>query len=64
MGLTTLAVLVFGVAVWVCWRMGSLRAGPGLCAVLLGFFVAETGAAPAIRNGVRAVFAWISTWQL
>jgi hypothetical protein len=64
MGLSTLAVLVFGVATWVAWRIGALRLVPGLCAALLGFFLADSGAAPAIRNAVAAVFAWVGTWQV
>jgi hypothetical protein len=64
MGLSTLAVLVFGAATWVAWRIGALRPVPALCAVLLGFFLADSGAAPAIHDAVAAVFAWIATWNV
>ena len=64
MGLTTLGVLVFGTLTWVCWRAFGMRAWHAVCAVLFGFFLASTLAAPAIRAGVGSVFGWLTTWHL
>jgi hypothetical protein len=64
MALTTLGVLVFGGLTVICWRAFGLRAGHALVAVLFGFFLASTLAAPGIRAAVTAVFAWVSGWHL
>ncbi|NLT56601.1 MAG: DUF2304 domain-containing protein [Actinomycetales bacterium] len=64
MALTVSGVFVFGLATWICWRTFGLRVSHAICAGLLGFFLAETGLAPAIRHGVSAVFAWIASWHL
>ena len=64
MDLGMLAVLVFATATWVCWRAFGLRVTHAVCAGLTGFFLAGSVLAPAIRAGVRAVFAWVATWHL
>ncbi|HET9655351.1 MAG TPA: hypothetical protein VFP72_08350 [Kineosporiaceae bacterium] len=64
MALTTLGVLVFGALTFVCWRAFGLRAVHALVAVLFGFFLASTLAAPAIRGAVAGLFAWVAGWHL
>ncbi len=50
------AVLVFGVATWVCWKSFGLRITHAVCAGLFGFFLASSGIAPAIRAAVAWAF--------
>jgi hypothetical protein len=64
MALSLSAVFVFAALTWVCWRTFGMRASHAVCAGLLGFFLADSGLAPAIRAGVAAIFAWVGTWHL
>ena len=64
MPLTISAVFVFGMATWICWRTFGMRVTHALCAGLFGFFLAQSGLAPAIRSIVASVFGWLSTWHL
>jgi hypothetical protein len=63
MNLSTLGILVFGALTWVCWQSFGLRATHAVSAFLLGFFVADCGAAPTIRTWVGQVFDWVTTWN-
>ncbi len=53
--LTVSAVVFLAVIVVILLRTGSLRFGPALAAVLFGFFLASTGIAPTIRNGLSGL---------
>ncbi|MDQ1247325.1 MAG: hypothetical protein QG597_1695 [Actinomycetota bacterium] len=64
MSLTISALFVFGLATWVCWRTYGMHTLHGLCAALFGFFVAQSGLAPAVSSLVARVFAWMATWHL
>jgi hypothetical protein len=43
-------VLLLAIVLVVMMRGGSIKAGPAIVAVLFGFFLASTGAAPDIQN--------------
>ncbi|MDI3417292.1 hypothetical protein [Streptomyces luteolus] len=55
MELNISAVLLLGVVLVVMIRGKSLKAGPAVVAVLFGFFLADTGAAPDINRLVGSV---------
>ncbi|HWU10551.1 hypothetical protein ACFV2V_29820 [Streptomyces sp. NPDC059698] len=55
MGITISAVVLLLVVVAILLRTGSLRFGPALAAVLLGFFLASTGIAPAVNNALSSL---------
>ncbi|MER5358865.1 hypothetical protein [Streptomyces sp. NPDC002785] len=55
MALTVSAVVLLLITVLILLRTGYLRFGPGLAAALLGFFVASTGIAPAIRQVLSSI---------
>lgn len=54
------AVLLLGAVVFVLHRYAGLRPWHGAVCVLLGFYLASTGAAPYIRDGAKAVLHWLS----
>jgi hypothetical protein len=60
----TLIVLVMTCALYGLWRSGELRLGQALIAGLLGFYLADSGMAPQISEGVTNVVEWISTWHI
>ncbi|MFB7107397.1 hypothetical protein, partial [Streptomyces hydrogenans] len=60
MAISFSAVLLLGIVLVVLIRGGSLKAGPAVVAVLFGFFLASTGAAPLINDAVSTVTGWIS----
>lgn len=64
MNLSTLVVLVMGCTLYFLWRSGELRLFQALVAGLLGFFLADSGMAPAITDAVATVVEWISTWHI
>ena len=64
MSTSTLGLVVFGVLLYGCWRTGVLRVGAGFCAVMFGFFLASSRAAPHITAGFQSVLLWVSTWNL
>ncbi|MBC9714465.1 hypothetical protein H9Y04_18045 [Streptomyces sp. TRM66268-LWL] len=53
------AVLLLGVVLVVLIRGKSLKPGPGVVAVLFGFFLASTGAADDINRFVASVTGMI-----
>lgn len=61
MAVSISAVVLLGIVVFVLIRGGSVRLGPALACVGFGFFLASTGAAPAINDAIGAVTGWIST---
>ncbi|MFH8472028.1 hypothetical protein [Streptomyces sp. NPDC018000] len=57
MALTVSAVVLLLVIVLILVRTGYLRFGPALAAILLGFFLASTGIAPAINSALSSIAA-------
>ncbi|MEV3857657.1 hypothetical protein AB0J38_25420 [Streptomyces sp. NPDC050095] len=55
MSLTISLVLLLAVVVVVLMRNGSLKAGPGVVAVLFGFFLARSSAAPNITRSISSI---------
>ncbi|MFJ1831929.1 hypothetical protein [Streptomyces sp. NPDC088178] len=55
MALTISAVALLLIIVLILLRTGYLRFGPGLAALLLGFFLASTGIAPTIRQTLSSI---------
>jgi hypothetical protein len=64
MDLSTLVVVVMGLALYGLWRSRELRMGQAVIAGLLGFYLADSGLAPEITKGVTNVVEWISTWRI
>ncbi|MGW7353829.1 hypothetical protein [Streptomyces sp. Z26] len=56
MAISLSVVLLLGVVLALMLRGGSIKTGPALVAALFGFFLASTGAAPAVNDMVD-VFA-------
>jgi hypothetical protein len=54
------AVLLFGVLVWLLIRHAGMKAWHALIAVLFGFFVASTAAAPQIRAALTSAIRVLS----
>jgi len=48
-------VVVLGVAVWLAWRYMGLRTWQAVLCLLLGFLLAATSSAPAIRHTVTSI---------
>jgi hypothetical protein len=61
---STLALLVTGALLWALWRARELRFVPTLIAVVFGFYLSDSDAAPAIRHGVASLLHWVATWNL
>lgn len=57
MAITVSASLLLLIVLVVMLRGGSLRPGPALVAVLLGFFLASTGIAPSINKALSSLAA-------
>lgn len=55
MVLSVSSVLILAVIVIALLRTGHLRFGPALAALLLGFSLASTGAAPSINQLITTV---------
>lgn len=53
-------VLLTGIILVVLIRGGSIKVGPALVAVLFGFFLAFTGAAPDIQEALDEIAQSIS----
>ena len=64
MDFTTLAVLVFGAILLAIWTARELRMFQTVIAALFGFYLASSTLAPTITRTVKAVFAWVGTWQI
>ncbi|MFF5859894.1 hypothetical protein ACFY8B_30475 [Streptomyces sp. NPDC012751] len=61
MAVSISAVILLGIVVFVLIRTGSVRLAPALACGLFGFFLASTGAAPAITDAISTVTGWISS---
>ncbi|MFF7858985.1 hypothetical protein [Streptomyces sp. NPDC007904] len=61
MAVSISAVVLLGIVVFVLIRGGSVRLGPALACAEFGFFLASTGAAPAITSAMSTVTGWISS---
>ena len=48
-------VVVLGAAVWLAWRYMGLRTWQAVLCLLLGFLLAATSSAPAIRRAVTQI---------
>ena len=48
-------VVVLGAVVWVAWRYMGLRTWQAVLCLLLGFLLAATSSAPAIRRAVAQI---------
>jgi hypothetical protein len=55
------AVVLLCIVVFVLIRGGYVRVGPALACALFGFFLASTGAAPAISDAISTVTGWIAS---
>lgn len=61
MAVSISAVVLLAIVVFVLIRGGSVRLGPALACGLFGFFLASTGAAPAITSAISTVTGWVSS---
>jgi hypothetical protein len=48
-------VVVVGAVVWVAWRFMGLRTWQAILCLLLGFLLAATSSAPAIRHTLLSI---------
>jgi len=48
-------VVVLGAMVWVAWRYMGLRTWQAVLCLLLGFLLAATSSAPAVRRAVAQI---------
>jgi hypothetical protein len=48
-------VVVVGAAVWVAWRFMGLRTWQAILCLVLGFLLAATSSAPAIRHMLHGI---------
>jgi hypothetical protein len=53
-------VVVFGIIVFVAYRYMRLRAWHAAVALIFGFLLAATTAAPEIRNLLSGLLAWLN----
>ena len=53
-------VVVFGILVFVACRYMRLRAWQAVAAVIFGFLLAATAAAPEIRNLLSGIVNWLN----
>jgi hypothetical protein len=60
MQLSLSAVLVLALVLVLLIRKGQLKWYAGLAAILFGFFLAGTGAAPKIHDGIDSVTSTVS----
>ncbi|MFI1839491.1 hypothetical protein [Streptomyces olivaceoviridis] len=61
MAVSISAVVLLGIVVFVLIRGGTVRLGPALACAGFGFFLASTGAAPAINAAISTVTGWIAS---
>lgn len=61
MAVSISAVALLGIVVFVLIRGGTVRPGSALVCAAFGFFLASTGAAPAITGAIGAVTGWIAS---
>lgn len=55
MAISLSVVLLLGIILVVMVRGGSIKSGPAIVAVLFGFFLASTGAAPTINDAMDSI---------
>lgn len=60
MAISLSVVLLLGIVLVVMVRGGSIKTGPAVVAVLFGFFLASTGAAPTINDAMDSLTDTIS----
>jgi hypothetical protein len=53
-------VVIFGILVYVAWRYMGLRAWHAVVALIFGFLLAATTAAPEIRTLLSGLVNWLS----
>ncbi|MFD4341795.1 hypothetical protein ACFWPP_32005 [Streptomyces anulatus] len=61
MAVSISAVVLLGIVVFVLIRGGTVRPGSALACAAFGFFLAFTGAAPAITSAIGTVTGWIAS---
>lgn len=52
-------IAIVALVVWIAWRYMGLRVWQALVAVILGFLLAATPAAPAMHQILSAVVLWL-----
>ena len=52
-------VVIFGILVFVAYRYMGLRAWHAIVALIFGFLLAATSAAPEIRNLLAGLIQWL-----
>lgn len=60
MTVTVSTVLIFGALSVLSWRAGKMTPGAAICLFLFGFFVADSGAAPAINDALSGIVNLLS----
>jgi hypothetical protein len=53
-------VAIFGILVYIAYRYMGLRAWHAIVALIFGFLLAATTAAPEIRNLLSGLVTWLS----
>ena len=61
MAISLSVVLLLAIVLVVMVRAGSIKAGPAIVAILLGFFLASSGMAPSINRFLNAIAESISS---
>lgn len=59
MTVTIPLIAIVALVVWIAYRYMGLRVWHAITAVVLGFLLAATSAAPEIRNFIAAVVQWL-----
>ena len=60
MTVTIPLVVVFGIGVYIIYRYMGLRAWHAIVALIFGFLLAATTAAPEIRNLLSSLVNWLN----
>jgi hypothetical protein len=53
-------VVVFGILIFAAYRYMGLRAWQAIAALIFGFLLAATAAAPEIRNLLSGIVNWLN----
>ncbi|OEV02758.1 hypothetical protein [Streptomyces oceani] len=64
MAISLSLVLLLGIILVMIIRNGSMKTGPAIVAVLFGFFLASTGAAPTINDTMSSIANAINDIQI
>jgi hypothetical protein len=59
MTVTIPLIAIVAILVYIAYRYAGLRIWHGLVAIILGFLLAATSAAPQIHNLLSAIVAWL-----